>query len=171
MKWKQKLSEVGLTEQTISHGLRNKIKAYYDILEGINEAKETIANPSLNDDVEAIKEELPDLEEALEDADRNLVKAIELYDKNKERYAELSKHLSKGRPRKDGTPAKPKETTPASVSTTAAVVTPAAASNSAVVLNADGKPTEEKKSNFIVWALGAVAVGIVAVVTLGRARN
>lgn len=110
MKWKQKLEECGLNEQTISLGLKNKIKDYYTIIDGIEETKESIANPSLNDDVEELKGELADLEEALLDADNKLVRAIEVYDKNKERYAEMSKHLSNGRPRKDGTPNPPRQT-------------------------------------------------------------
>jgi hypothetical protein len=110
MKWKQKLEECGLNEQTISVGLKNKIKDYYTIIDGIEETKESIANPTLNDDVEELQSELSDLEDALLDSDTKLVRAIEVFDKNKERYAEMSKHLGNGRPRKDGTPNAPRQT-------------------------------------------------------------
>ena len=39
MKWKAKLSELGLTEETISHGLRSKIKDYHIIEKGIEKIK------------------------------------------------------------------------------------------------------------------------------------
>jgi len=112
MKWKQKLEECGLNEETISVGLKNKIKDYYTIIDGIEETKESIANPTLNDDVEELKGELADLEDALLDSDNKLVRAIEVFDKNKERYAEMSKHLGNGRPRKDGTPNAPRQAQP-----------------------------------------------------------
>jgi len=160
MKWKEKLDEVGLTKDTISHGLRNKIKDYFSILEGIDEAKQTIANPSINDDVEAIKEDLANLEEVLQEADTKLVKAIELYDKNKEKYAELSKHLSKGRPRKDGKPSEKQVATTTSnepqvqKATQPQVVTP----------TEEVKDEPKKKSGG--WGL---FLGVLTIVTLGAA--
>lgn len=109
MKWKQTLANFGLTEETISIGLRNKIKDHYSIQEGIDELKQSIANPSINDDVEELQEDLNDLIDALEVSDEKLVRAIEVFDKNKEKYAEMSKNLGKGRPRKDGTPPQPRQ--------------------------------------------------------------
>jgi septal ring factor EnvC (AmiA/AmiB activator) len=101
MKWKQKLAECNLTEETISAGLRSKIKDYYTIVEGIEEVEQSIKNPSINDDVDDLQDELEDLQTAMENADKQLIRAIEIYDKNKEKYAELSKNLGKGRPRKN----------------------------------------------------------------------
>jgi uncharacterized protein with von Willebrand factor type A (vWA) domain len=158
MKWKQKLNEVGLTQETISHGLKNKIKDYYSILEGIDEAKQTIANPTINDDVEAIKEDLADLEEVLQDADTKLVKAIELYDKNKEKYAELSKHLSKGRPRKDGKPSEKQ------VATTTSTEPQVQKATQPQVVTPTQEVKDEPKKKSSGWGL---FVGVLAIVTLG----
>lgn len=101
MKWKQQMQDFGLTEETVSIGLRNKIKDYYALVEGIEGLKESIENPSINDDVDDLQSDLESLEEAVENADRQLVKALEVYDRNKEKYAELSKNLGKGRPKKN----------------------------------------------------------------------
>jgi hypothetical protein len=109
MKWKQVLSQCNLTEDNISIGLKTKIRDYYTIVEGIEELKNQIANPSINDDVDDLQEDLADLEESIIIADNKLCRAIEVYDKNKEKYAELSKNLGKGRPRKDGLPPQPKQ--------------------------------------------------------------
>ena len=81
MKWKQKLAECNLTEETISAGLKSKIKDFYTLVEGIEEVEQSIQNPSLNDDVEELQEELEDLETAMENADKQLIRAIEIYDK------------------------------------------------------------------------------------------
>ena len=97
MKWKQKLDEVGLTEQTASQGIRNKILDYNTIEDGIEELKNSIKEPTLNDDVDSLKKDLEDLTEALESQDDVLVKAITLFDKNKEHYAKLQDNLKNKR--------------------------------------------------------------------------
>ena len=157
MKWKSEMEKLGLTNETISVGLRNKIKDYYDMVEGIKELKDSIANPTLNDDVEELKEELADLQDALESYDNQLVKAVHTFDKNKEKYAELSKNLGKGRPRKDGQPAQPKQVVANPTPTPNPNPTPAPNPTP----NADGnKDGEKKKGN---WGLffGALALGII----------
>lgn len=153
MKWKSEMERLGLTNETISVGLKNKIKDYYDMLEGINELRDSIANPSINDDVEELKEELDDLQDAIESYDNQLVRAIQTFDKNKERYAELSKNLGKGRPRKDGQPAQPKQVVanPTPNPTPAPNPTPVADEN---------KEGEKKKGSWGLF-LGALALGII----------
>ena len=99
MKWKQALANFGLTEETISIGLRNKIKDHYSIQEGIDELRATIANPSINDDVDELQDDLNDLLEAIEVSDDKLVRAIEVFDKNKDKYAEMAKKLGKDKRR------------------------------------------------------------------------
>jgi hypothetical protein len=159
MKWKNELEKFGLTNETISHGLRNKIKDYYEMVEGIKELKDSIANPTVNDDVEELQEELSDLQEALQDYDNQLVKAIQIFDKNKDKYAQISKNLGKGRPRKDGQPPKAKEPTPTPTPTpnpTPIVTT----TNNSTPNTDENKDGEKKKGN---WGLffGALALGIV----------
>jgi chromosome segregation ATPase len=154
MKWKQKLAECNLTEETISAGLKSKIKDYYTIVEGIEEIEQSIQNPSLNDDVDDLKEELEDLQTAIENADKQLIRAIEIYDKNKEKYAELSKNLGKGRPRKNPIVEAPKS-----------VAAPQQAVVKPIVQAAQGTVVEkqEKKSSWK-WLL---AIAVVGGLTLG----
>ena len=154
MKWKQKLAECNLTEETISAGLKSKIKDFYTLVEGIEEVEQSIQNPSLNDDVEELQEELEDLETAMENADKQLIRAIEIYDKNKEKYAELSKNLGKGRPRKNPIVEAPK----AVAATQQAVVKPIVQAAQGIVV-----PQEEKKSSWK-WLL---AIAVVGGLTLG----
>lgn len=102
-KWQQKMVELGLTKEKISHGLKNKIKDYNKLIEGIEEIKQNINNPSKGDDIEQLKIDLDELESTLESADEKLTKAIVIYDKNKEVYEKLSSKLGRGRPRKNAT--------------------------------------------------------------------
>jgi chromosome segregation ATPase len=153
MKWKNELDQCGLTEDNVSVGLKNKIKDYYSMVDGIEELKESIDNPTINDDVDELQEQLEDLEEALEDYDNKLVKAVQLYDKNKERYAELSKNLGKGRPRKDGLPPQTKQV----VAQTTPTPTTTKETHKAIVVEEGGK--DDNKS--LGWILGTIALGVV----------
>jgi chromosome segregation ATPase len=154
MKWKQKLAECNLTEETISAGLRSKIKDYYTIVEGIEEVEQLIEKPSLNDNIDDLREELDDLQTSLINADKQLIRAIEIYDKNKEMYAELQKNLGKGRPKKNPIVEAPKSV----ASTQQAVVKPIVQAAQGTVL-----PQEEKKSSWK-WLL---AIAVVGGLTLG----
>jgi hypothetical protein len=158
MKWKNELEKFGLTNETISHGLRNKIKDYYEMVEGINELRESIANPSVNDDVEELKSELVDLQESLQDYDNQLVRAVQLFDKNKEKYAQISKNLGKGRPRKDGQTTQVKAV---ATPTTTTTEKPIVAQPQVQAQTVETKTEEDKKKGN--WGLffGALALGIV----------
>lgn len=158
MKWKEKLAECNLTEETISAGLRSKIKDFYTLVEGIEEVEQSIQNPSLNDDVEDLEDELEDLQTAMENADKQLIRAIEIYDKNKEKYAELSKNLGKGRPRKNPIVEAPKAVAQTSAAPQQAVVKPIVQAAQGVVVE-----KEEKKSSWK-WLL---AIAVVGGLTLG----
>jgi len=166
MKWKNELENCGLTEETISHGLRNKIKDYYSMVEGINELKDSIENPTINDDVEELQTELEELQDDLMTFDNNLVRAIQIYDKNKERYAQLSKNIGKGRPRKDGQPAQVKQTQIAepNVITKPTPQVQVQTQTQTASTQIDTKQTEEKKKTN--WWLFAGAV-VLAGVTFG----
>ena len=158
MKWKQKLAECNLTEETISAGLRSKIKDYYTIVEGIEEVEQLIEKPSLNDNIDDLREELDDLQTSLVNADKQLIRAIEIYDKNKEMYAELQKNLGKGRPKKNPIVEAPKVVSQS-------VQTPQQPIAKPIVQAAQGTvvPQEEKKSSWK-WLL---AIAVVGGLTLG----
>jgi hypothetical protein len=158
MKWKSKLAEVGLTEQTVSQGIRNKISDYNTIYDGINEVKETIANPSVNDDVDDLEKDLIDLTDALEKQDNVLVKAIALFDKNKDHYAKLGKNLADKRQQKAASKTV-SATTPAAKVETSNVV-----KEQPVNAEAGGVIKEEKKKDNLSWILLG---GLALVVTLG----
>jgi septal ring factor EnvC (AmiA/AmiB activator) len=158
MKWKQKLAEYNLTEETISAGLRSKIKDYYTIVEAIEEVEQLIEKPSLNDNIDDLREELDDLQTSIENADKQLIRAIEIYDKNKEMYAELAKNLGKGRPRKNPIVEAPKVVAQTVAAPQQEVVKP-------IVQAAQGTVVaqEEKKSSWK-WLL---AIAVVGGLTLG----
>jgi hypothetical protein len=160
MKWKQALANFGLTEETISIGLRNKIKDHYSIQEGIDELRATIANPSINDDVDELQDDLNDLLEAIEVSDDKLVRAIEVFDKNKDKYAEMAKKLGKGRPRKDGTPPQPRQ--PQVAQPQPQVAQPQVA---------QPKVEEEKKKSSFGWIAFAVVAGVLTLGAVNVFRN
>jgi hypothetical protein len=145
------MEELGLTEQTVSHGLRTKIKDYYTLLDGIEEVKNSLSNPDINDDVDELESDLEELEKAVEDSDRMLVKAVEVFDKNKDKYAEMSKNLGKGRPRKNPIP------TPALAPTPTPAPTPAPAP----APKTDGE--EPKKKSSTGWFIFALVVGVATI--------
>ena len=160
MKWKQALADYNLTEETISLGLKKKIKEYREIEVGVNELKNAINDESTPDDeLEELESDLADLQDSLEEYDIKLVRAIEVYDKNKDKYAELSKHLGKGRPKKNPTPQSvvSQNTTPKPQPTTQCNQP-----------NADG--TEKKKKSFGFIAL-AVAIGIISLGAVSMFKN
>jgi chromosome segregation ATPase len=105
MNWEEKLSELGLTQETISHGLKTKIKDHEKIGVAIEELQERLEDESTDEEeIEEIEQDLEDLTEAHELSNEKLIRAIEVYDKNKDKYAEMSKHLGRGRPRKNPLP-------------------------------------------------------------------
>jgi hypothetical protein len=158
MKWKQKLAECGLNEQNISHGLKKKIGNYYVLQEGYDELNNIINDPNSNEnEIDEAREDLQDVSDSLERADLELVKSIELYNKNKDLYAELGKNLKKGRPRKN--PIEPQAQNQTPTPTPQPNPTPLEQPNNNQVDSQEPK----KKSSF-----GWIAFGLLAgVVTLG----
>lgn len=175
MKWKQELSKFGLTEESVSHGLRNKFKDYYKIQEAIDELENQLNdNSTSEEEIEEIQDDLRELNDALELSDLKLVKAIEVYDKNKERYAEMSKHLGKGRPRKNPLPTpKPQPQT----QTQTQVAQSGTQTQTQVPQNIPITPTEEvpneekKKKSGIGWIIGAVVIGALTLGAVNAFKN
>ena len=162
MKWKARLSELGLTEETISHGLRAKIKDYYIIERGIVQLEENIQSGRVNqDDVPTAKTDLQELRTDLEDYDIALVKAIETFDKNKDRYAANSKNLKNGgkkataQPSNQGTQTKAPTPTP-----TPTVVTPT-----------EEVKEEKKGGNTFGWVLFSIFAGVITLGAVNILKN
>ena len=162
MKWKNELASRGLNESNISQGLKNKIRDVIDLSNSIKELKETLQNPSVNDDIDELEEAIQNAEEDLETLDNELVKAIDKFDRNKEKYAELTQKMKEGRAKKKaGVVAQPQtqEQTQAqpqvrqSVQAQPTTITPT-----------EEVKTEEKKKTSWGWIAFAVIGGIV---TLG----
>jgi hypothetical protein len=157
MKWKQRFDELGLTNETISQGLKNKIRDYYDIQQGIADMKQVLANPSVNDNVEEIQADLEDAIETLEAYDNKLVGDVELYFKNKDTYADKMKKMAEGREKK-------KQAMASGGATKTTTTTPQATQTQQQPKQVETKTEgEEKKSNWG-WIGFAVLAGVV---TLG----
>jgi hypothetical protein len=156
MKWKAKLSELGLTEETISHGLRAKIKDYHIIEKGIVKLESDMREGKYNDsDMDLAKHDLQELKTDLVDYDDALVKAIETFDKNKDRYAANAKNLKnvkKATPKVENTP------TP----------TP---KKEDVPLTETEEVKEEKKGNSFGWVLFAVFAGVITLGAVNILKN
>jgi predicted nuclease with TOPRIM domain len=157
MKWKNELASRGLNESNISQGLKNKIRDVVDIDNTIKELKETLRNPSVNDDVDELEEAIQNAQEDLETLDNELVKAIDKFDRNKEKYAQLTQKMKEGRAKKKagGVVAQP-QAQPQVQQSVQAQPTP--------VTPTEEVKTEEKKKTSWGWVAFAVIGGIV---TLG----
>jgi hypothetical protein len=162
MKWKTRLSELGLTEDTISHGLRAKIKDYYIIQKGIEKLQSDLDSGRVNqDDVDDAKNDLQELITDLADYDDALVKAIETFDKNKDRYAANSKNLKNVK--NSGVKVETKPTpTPTPTSTP---------KKDDVPLTTEVVKDGEKKSSSIGWVLFAVVAGVLTLGAVNFMKN
>jgi hypothetical protein len=161
MKWKKTLADLGLTEDKVSGGLKKKIKDYYEIAEGIDGLKNALENDDLSDsDRDELEGDLQDLSEGLEESDKQLIRAIQIFDKNKDKYAELSKNLvGRGRPKKNAEPTVQTQSTPTS--------TPQPTSTPKAEVSKDG---EKKKSGFG-FVLVAIAVGVITLGAVNIFKN
>ena len=160
MKWKAKLSELGLTEETISHGLRAKIKDYNIIEKGIVKLQSEMNEGKYNDsDMDLAKNDLQELQTDLADYDDALVKAIETFDKNKDRYAANAKNLknvNKTTPKVETTPTPTPTPTP---------------NKSDVPTTTEGVKDGEKKGNSFGWVLFAVFAGVITLGAVNILKN
>jgi chromosome segregation ATPase len=163
MKWKSRLDELGLDVNNVSQGLKTKIKDYYDIQSGITELERRIENPSVNDDVDQLQEDLEECEETLEALDDKLVKDVEYYNKHKDKYAEMTKKLAEGRAKKKQASG---GVTPTSTPTKNE---PPKTKDPLVTSNDDKK--EEKKGSGFGWVLFAVVAGVVTLGAVNLLKN
>lgn len=158
MKWKAKLSEFGLDENNVSQGLKTKIKDYYEIQNAIDELRKSLANPSINDDVDQLEDDLKECVETLEAYDNKLVKDVEYFNKHKDKYADMSKKLAEGRAKKKqangGVVTKTTSTSPTTTTSTTTT-----------------ENKEEKKGGGFGWVIFAVAVGVVTLGAVNLMKN
>jgi hypothetical protein len=165
MKWKSRFDELGLDVNSVSQGLKTKIKDYYEIENAITELKKTIANPSVNDDVDALQSDLQECEETLEAFDTKLLKDVEYYNKHKDKYADMTKKLAEGREKKKQASGGVTKTT----STQQATPTPPKPKDPIATPNEEKK--EEKKSGGFGWVLFAIAAGVVTLGAVNLLKN
>lgn len=167
MKWKQQLEACGLTEATVSQGLRNKIRDVKDVESQLAQMKATLKNPSVNDDVDELEEAIGNATEDLKDLDNELVAAIKKFNDNKDKYAELAKKMKEGREKKKAGANKPQssEQKPAQQPAQQPVQqqTQVAKPEIPVTPTEEIKKDEKKKTN---WGWVAFAV-IGGILTLG----
>jgi hypothetical protein len=163
MKWKNEMSSRGLNETNVSQGLKTKIKDFYELEEGIKSLKEAIDYPSVNDDVEELKADLEELEEAKIELDRKLVDAIIFFDKNKEKYAEKVQKMKEGREKKKGIATSTADKKEEVKQQPTATATPSVQQ----MPKEESKEGEKKKSNIGNWIFGLAIAGL----TLGLATQ
>jgi hypothetical protein len=152
MNWKQALANFGLTEETISQGLKTKIKDHRKIEDALEELQEQIQNTDDDDELNELNEDIYELQEGLQMSNEKLIRAIELYHKNKDKYAELSKNLGKGRPRKNPLP---QQVNPTPTPTP----TPQVVASGGQVQNQSTDEGGKKKKNSWGWIIGGLIIG------------
>jgi len=94
MNWKKQLEKFQLNESDLSIRIKNKIKDYNGISEGIDEIKGQMDAEGISQEqADDLQGNLDSLETALNDLDESLCNDITKYNKNKEMYAEKAKNL------------------------------------------------------------------------------
>ena len=155
MKWKQKLSQLGLAQENLSVSIKNKIIGYNKLEKNIQDLEAELNGSNMSpNDKQSLAKDIKGLRDDLEDFDNTLVYAIEKYYKNKDRYDELKKHL------------KPKTKKADKVNNEASTETKSESKKDDKT--ADNQPSKaeepKKKSSSFGWIAFAVLAGVV---TLG----
>lgn len=166
MTWKEKLASLGLTEETVSAGLRKKIAAYLKGESTLERLRTDAADESLSDDDrEELEETAASYETVLFESEEALCAAIDSWYKNKDRYAEMAKHLKRSTASKPtAEPQAPAQTTTTEEPRDTARQEPAQATPTATGTDTpaadpvkEGDKKDEKKgSNMGLWLTGAV---------------
>jgi hypothetical protein len=149
-KFEQKLQELGLQEEQLSVACKNLINDYrlgFDQLPTLEEENE---GGELDQDIEVLKEELENLDNAI-------VKKIVWFDKNKEQIAE-GKGL-RGRPKKNANPT-PTATANLYKSDATATAKPIATPTPTPTPNGDPKPKKGFGFGTLLLVLGGAILGV-----------
>jgi hypothetical protein len=160
MKWKQKLSELGLTETTVSKSIKAKIKDFYTLNDAVAEAKQRIENPSEDDDIAELENDVSEYEESIGILDDDIYNALVDYDRNKDANAERVRKMQEGKAKKAQQNGYQE---PKAVQSGGRVQTPAPPSPSAPAKPNEQNEGEKKKSSFG-WMAFTLLAGVV---TLG----
>ena len=188
-KHQQKINEFGGIDN-FSKGIKNLVRDYNDAEKYLKEQKAKLENAS-EEEVEAIQKEIQETESVLEEGDKEILRKIDIYWKNKEVYQRITEKM---REKRDAARAergeepigvKPKNEAapiPAPVPTPVAVTAPAPVTETVITKSGGGETqiitenpiVEEKKASgmgsMILWgALGFA--GILIGVNLFKNRN
>lgn len=112
MLWKEKLNQLGFTEETAPNMVKKAIKELRSFEKGLESVNAKLSKGGLSERrVAELEEEAETYRSAIEGQDGVICRKIEVWDKNKEKYAELGKRLS---PKKKQSSNEPPEITPPS---------------------------------------------------------
>jgi hypothetical protein len=149
-KFEQKLQELGLQEEQLSVACKNLINDYRLGVDQLPTLEEENEGGELDQDIEVLKEELENLDNAI-------VKKIVWFDKNKEQIAE-GKGL-RGRPKKNANPT-PTATANLYKSDATATAKPIATPTPTPTPNGDPKPKKGFGFGTLLLVLGGAILGV-----------
>jgi DNA repair exonuclease SbcCD ATPase subunit len=105
MSWKAKLQSYGLTEETAPNLVKKAIAEKKQVEKEAKNLKEQLESGNLSDEQRAeIEETLQDVPDALKQADANILKKVEYWERMKDSWAasgEKLKAMGRGRPKKN----------------------------------------------------------------------
>ena len=149
-KFEQKLQELGLQEEQLSVACKNLINDYRLGVDQLPTLEEENEGGELDQDIEVLKEELENLDNAI-------VKKIVWFDKNKEQIAE-GKGL-RGRPKKNANPT-PTATANLYKSDATATAKPIVTPTPTPTPNGDPKPKKGFGFGTLLLVLGGAILGV-----------
>ena len=97
--FEKKIKELGFEVGKLSGTLNKEVAEFYQVQKELNDLKEELKDAK-DGDVESIKNEIREGEEALLDFDDMLVESVETYAKNKPAYDEKVRRMTEGREKK-----------------------------------------------------------------------
>ncbi len=143
MSWKEKLNQLGFTEETAPNMVKKAIKELRSFEKGLEITEAKLSKGGLSEKKTAeLEEEAETYRSAIESQNEVVSRKIDVWDRNKEKYAELGKRLTPKK--KQGSSEPPQETPPVETPAQTPMETPAAT------------PPVEKKSK-----AGAVALFLI----------
>jgi chromosome segregation ATPase len=155
-KYQQKLQEYGLTEASVSSGLRKKFDSLKAIQKEVDKFNQELDDTDDDDQdtIDSLNDKLDDLEANMEALDESIAEEVTKYNNNKDKYAEMGKKLQAGREAKKNAKAPAAAAAPA-----AAEAAPAATAEPAAPA---AEPAKEKSSGS-----GILLGGLLVLITGG----
>ena len=118
MTWEEKLQQLGLTEQTAPNMVRKAINELRSYEKALQSAQKKLESSSLSERKrQQLEEEVSTYETAIEAQQGVILRKMEVWDKNKDRYAQMGRNLKpktgkQGEPTGGTPPAEPAGGTP-----------------------------------------------------------